>query len=231
MQVPFWARAAALMLSCAVMAAPAQAGVISYNFTAVVNANGILDPLAGTGIAAGTIVTASMRVNDATLPDSGTITPHYAFYDQAVIGGTISAAGMSWTFGGTQDNYAVVWNDEDVGGGQLFDGLWVTAPLNGGPSLNGLAPAYAGFVLFSHAPGSNDALGSLALPTALDLADFTFHQGGNLAFGGPGNWGAASLDITSFSITREAEVPEPGTLALLLAGGLGGWAALRRRPA
>ena len=91
--------------------------------------------------------------------------------------------------------------------------------------------------MYSNLYSSNSALfSSLALPTSFNLSDFdqnkTFAislQSQNLAYGPAYSAGGGWTNLSIVAVQQAAQVPEPGTVSMLLAGLLGLFGVSRRR--
>jgi hypothetical protein len=189
-----------------------MAGIIEYEFNVAITDRGVMAPLAGAAIGPEEVATVRFLVDD-TIGSTGSST--YRYYENAIVGGTVQAKDLLWNLGGNGENFVAIWNDELTGGGNVFDGLWLQAPLSG-PSLNGLTPTYLGIALFSYRSDQNETFAQSILPQALTLADFNAVAGGSMAFSKNDVFGRFDLAVKTATVTAPSPVPEPSTWLLVL---------------
>ncbi|MDR7333175.1 PEP-CTERM sorting domain-containing protein [Roseateles asaccharophilus] len=188
--------AAAALLS----AAPAQAGLVSFDYTGRATSGATVKGTFGWDTDAPTM--------PGTIGDGGVVLALYylggGFVTGQVSGGVLDGQNFA--------EHDVTWllNDRDATTGAQ-DSLWTTSsPLK---------------VLLTDADGL--ALSSLALPTTLDLSDWTYDARVRMSDTvNEEDFNLLSIRLSA-SPTDPHDLPEPGSLALLLLAGASGLVARR----
>jgi hypothetical protein len=195
----------ALLLACA---APARAGIVSFDFTGSAFSTG--SPVAG------------RFTYDTSAPDLLPPDPHHARYrSTGVFEATYTPPdplGQTFTIRSRDAFYIDVYDDYSGPAGALHDTFRIealTPELIEGGRRSLLLPT----AIFDLTDSTDAALPGVGLPTSLDLAAFDTREGG-----------LAGLLPYGYTVTSMTTTPEPSTLTLL---GLGGVAiaarGLRRR--
>jgi len=195
--------AAAVML---LFGTGAYASPITFDFTAVVR-SGEVGNLPG-GLA-GDLVSGSFAYDlvgtDRDPSPSAGLFPMSALSFVATVDGT--------TFTSTGNTLLVVENDAPAGSGTLVDDFSFSFSSGNAPA--GLTVTELDLVLENLGPGSRPPFSSDAIPSTLDLADFTTASVNLGIFNGRDTrFTQADIQTLSPEVTADAAVPESGTLVL-----------------
>jgi hypothetical protein len=157
---------------------------------------------------------------ESTTADTVPANPDVGFYPGPTSWSFTFGSYTATSAGGTAQDYVRI--DNDLVLGITIDLYSAEAFDVSGAAIGSFEPTRLGFSLND---ANTTAFSSDALPTSLDLADFS--QGGraSIRFDDPVSMTSATVTVVLTSVT----VPEPGALALLGLAGLGLAAARARR--